>query len=89
LTGVRAVSKCDPIGRGGELQVFLEIIVHRCLLVCTASSEYRSSSKQQISLSHNKLLSHHWVSLYRVVYTGEKHMIRAGAIYKSNLDADD
>jgi hypothetical protein len=85
----RAVCKRDPVGRGSELQVFLEIIIHRCFLVSTASSENRSSSKQQIGLSHKNSFPTTGYNAERVVYTGEKQMIGAGAIYIGNLDADD
>jgi hypothetical protein len=49
-----AVGEGDPVRRGGELQVFLEIIVDRSLLVAAASGQKDSASscKQQITLPH-------------------------------------
>jgi hypothetical protein len=58
LTRVRGVvGKGDPIRRGGELQVLLEVIIDRRLLVTAASGEKNSagSCKEQITLTHKLL----------------------------------
>ena len=49
-----AVGEGYPVRRGGKLQVLLEIIVDRCLLVAAASGQEdgASSCKQQITLPH-------------------------------------
>jgi hypothetical protein len=58
LTRVRgAVGKGDPVGRGGELQLILEIIIDRRLLVAAACGEKNGagSCKEQITLPHKLL----------------------------------
>jgi hypothetical protein len=51
---VGAIGESDPVVRGGKLQVFLEIIVHRRFLVTAAGGQKHGtrSSKQQIGLPH-------------------------------------
>jgi hypothetical protein len=58
LTRVRgAVGKGDPIRRGGELQLILEIIIDRRLFVTAACGEKNGagSCKEQITLTHKLL----------------------------------
>jgi hypothetical protein len=52
-----AVGKGDPVGRGGQLQVLLEIIIDRRLLFTAASGEKNGagSCKEQITLTHKLL----------------------------------
>jgi hypothetical protein len=55
---VGAVGESDPVVRGGELQILLEIIVHRRFLATAAGGQKHGtrSSKQQVRLPHKKLL---------------------------------